>query len=99
MKLIQQKLMIRILLGALVEAVMTHEIGDFQTHPPILLIKVENGGKEVQDQRTHMPIKNFLKTFLCQNFLKKRADCHTQIAEKALQKPLSLRVEYLKLPL
>ena len=52
-----------------------------------------DGGEEVQDQRTHMPIKKFLKTFLCQNFLKKRADCKPQIVEKAL------RVEYLKLPL
>ena len=37
------------------------------------------GGKEkVQNQKNHMPIKSFLNkiktTFLCQNFLKKRAD-------------------------
>ena len=74
MNLIQQKLMIKVLLKALVGAMMTHEIGDFQTHPPRLLIKGETGGKEeVQDQRTHMTINKFLKTFLCKNFLKKKS--------------------------
>ena len=68
--LIQQKLMIRILLEAL-----GGDDGTFQAHPTILLLNGEDFGPEVQEQRTHMPIKNFLKTtFLCQNFLKKRAD-------------------------
>ena len=63
--MIQQNLRIRVLL----EAVMTiHKITNFQKTPAILLIKGENFvGPEVQDQRTHMPIKNFLttmKTFL-----------------------------------
>ena len=52
-KIKEQKLRIRLLrlLGALVEAVMkVHEIGHFQTRPPRLLIKGENGGPEVQDQ-------------------------------------------------
>ena len=60
-----------------------HKIGIYQTYLPIhvLLLKGEDFGPEVQDQRT-------LKMFLC--LLKKRADYCLQRAEKALQKPLSL---------
>ena len=48
-------------------------------------------------KRCKTNIKNFLiKTFLFQNFLKKRMDYPIQ---KALQKPLSVRVKYLKPPL
>ena len=50
-----------------------HKITNFQMYPVILLLNVNGGKKEVQNQRTHMPIKNFLiKTFLRQNFLKEK---------------------------
>ena len=96
-----QKLLIRLLLEALVEAVMKiHKITNFQAHPMLLLLNgkalgKKYGKKEVQNQRTHMSIKDSLikTTFLCQNFLKKTADYPLQ---RALQKPLLLRVKALK---
>ena len=79
-----QTVRIWVLLRALREAVMRiQKITNFQASPTLLLILLLNGKafgkkygqKEVQNQRTHMPIKNFLikTTFLCQNFLKKKS--------------------------
>ena len=72
--------MIRALLEALVEAVMTiHKITTCQVGQQIPLMNKEgDGGKKVQDQRTNIAINHFLttmKALLCQPFLKKRSDC------------------------
>ena len=60
LKLIQQKVRIWVLLRALREAVIKiQKITNFQAHPPRLPSKGDGGKNLVQDQRTHMPIKNF----------------------------------------
>ena len=74
--MIQQK-MIRALLEALMEAVMTiHKIGPFQAGQQRLPMNEGDCGPEVQDERTHGPFKNFHNTikttFLCQPFLQKK---------------------------